>query len=453
MNLRSYSVNVIAKNSYIDIEAKNDIYPVSSTASSRILEDDVTYKEYLQNKAQIQVNRLPFFEQWITRYHQYLSNNPNGSLTGFERSLLSGYKDWQINQAVDAVKHYNYFINTYQSSPPLKQKTSENSWKDAKDQMRQILRLKHRSYQTEKTYMQWIDKFKALNLSKNISDIEETDIKSYLTYLAVEKKVSLSTQNQAFNALLFFSRNVLELQIANLQDTIRSKIPARLPVVLNQREISSILGFLNPVYRLMASLIYGGGLRIEECLSLRIKDLDFEKPSLTVINGKGGKDRITLLPTSIIPKLKDHLISVKNIYQKDRKSENPGVTIPPALVRKYPQSPYDWNWFWVFPSGNFSENPLTNQQNRYHIHPSGLQRAFHSAVKQTVITKRATVHTLRHSFATHLLEAGYDIRTIQELLGHSSVQTTMIYTHVAGKNRLGVISPAESLLSYSEIGG
>ncbi len=295
--------------------------------------------------------------------------------------------------------------------------------------------------------MYWVYSFKDFTGSKLPSDLSETDFKSYLTYLAVERKVSVSTQNQAFNGILFLYRTVLDKDVLNLQEAVRSKIPARLPVVLSKEEISRILCCLSSSYKLMASLIYGSGLRLEECLSLRIKDLDLEKPSLSVRMGKGARDRETLLPKGLIPNLKMQVKAVQTLYDSDRKNNFPGVALPTALQRKYPKASYEWSWFWLFPSSGFCESPFDKNQVRYHQHPTGLQRAFKNAISAAGISKKASVHTLRHSFATHLLEAGYDIRTIQELMGHSSVHTTMIYTHVAGKNRMGVISPADTLFS------
>ncbi len=405
----------------------------------------MNFREYLQKKAGIPQKQIPFFEHWITRYNNYQNQFPDSfSLSGFEKTLLRDCQDWQINQAVSAVKHYEYFIHHYQQGSSG-QAEGQSDWETAITRMKEMLRLRHRSFQTEKAYLHWVDSFKDFTGNKSPDELDEKDFRSFLTYLAVERKVSMSTQNQAFNGILFLYRSVLDREVQDLQDSVRSKIPARLPVVLSKEEISRILSVLNPPYRLMASLIYGSGLRLDECLSLRIKDLDFYKPSLTVRMGKGGRDRTTLLPSGLIPPLQKHLEDVKILYDRDRREKNPGVSLPEALAGKYPHAPEEWNWFWLFPSSGFCESPYDQKQVRFHQHPTGLQRAFKNAVSRGGITKKASVHTLRHSFATHLLEAGYDIRTIQELMGHSSVQTTMIYTHVAGKNRMGVVSPADSL--------
>lgn len=406
----------------------------------------MTFQDYLQKRAGIPVKQIPYFLHWMTLYHEYENNNgKKASLTGFERYLLSRYQDWQIKQAVDAVKHFIFYSQNCQTDSRNPTIVKSESWDSIISTMKDMLRLKHRSYQTEKTYLGWVKSFSEYRKDIDPESLDESHIKSFLTHLAVERRVSISTQNQAFNALLFLYRYVLDKAVEHLQDTIRSKKSPNLPVVLNISEIQSIIIRLNQPYSLMASLIYGGGLRLNECLSLRVKDIDFNKPSLTVREGKGNKDRETLLPAGLISMLKVHLINVRKIYEKDRSEKKPGVTVNESLQRKYPNISIEWKWFWVFPSTGFSENPYTGELNRFHLHPSGLQRAFKTAVSSSGITKRASVHTLRHSFATHLLEAGYDIRTIQELMGHSSVQTTMIYTHVAGKNRLGVISPGESL--------
>ena len=405
----------------------------------------MTFRDYLQKRAGISQKQIPFYEHWITRYNNYQNHFPDSfSLSGFEKTLISNCRDWQINQAMSAVKHYEYFIHHYQKGSSG-QSAVQPDWETAITSMKEMLRLRHRSLQTEKAYLHWIYSFKDFIGNKSPKDLDEKDFRSFLTYLAVERKVSISTQNQAFNGILFLYRTVLGREVHDLQDSVRSKIPTRLPVVLSKEEISRILSVLNPPYRLMASLIYGSGLRLDECLSLRIKDLDFYKPSLTVRMGKGGRDRTTLLPSGLISPLQKHLKDVKTIYDRDRREKNPGVSLPEALIRKYPHAQGEWNWFWVFPSSGFCESPYDQRQVRFHQHPTGLQRAFKNAVSRAGITKKASVHTLRHSFATHLLEAGYDIRTIQELMGHSSVQTTMIYTHVAGKNRMGVVSPADSL--------
>ncbi|MDA3958182.1 integron integrase [Oceanispirochaeta sp.] len=400
----------------------------------------MTYKDYLEQKSSIKPKAIPYYLQWISLYQSFLGKqNNDGSLIGFQKFMVESYAPWQIDQAVDAVKHFEYY-RTMKNKDACALPKNRGNWDLVTQQMKDILRLRHKSLQTEKAYMQWLSRFAHFS-RKNPLQLGSEDLKNYISYLAVEQHVSSSTQNQAFNALLFFYRNILETPIDGLEKTIRSKIPARLPVVLTREEIFSILSLLNDQHKLMASLIYGGGLRLNECLSLRIKDMDLQKPALHIVQGKGNKDRETLLPVALIQDVVHQMEMSRQLFEKDRKKNWPGVPLSPSLMRKYKNATVEWNWFWLFPSRDFSLCPYTSKPLRYHMHPSSLQRSFRSAVVRAGITKRATVHTLRHSFATHLLESGYDIRTIQVLLGHASVETTMIYTHIASKNRLGVRSP------------
>ena len=308
-----------------------------------------------------------------------------------------------------------------------------------------MLRLKQRSLKTEETYISWLRQFYRYLKGASPYSLGEPQIIEFLTYLAVDRNIAASTQDQAFNALLFFYRHVLEKEVGHLNGVVRSKKRQWLPVVLTHDEVLRVLDNMNGVNRLMARLIYGGGLRLRECVRLRVKDVDFERDTLVIKFAKGNKDRETLLPESIKEDVKCHLETVKALYDLDRKNDTPGVEMPLALERKYPNAGKEWGWQWVFPSQVLSKDPRSEIIRRHHMHPSNLQRQIKAAAGKAGITKRITTHTLRHSFATHLLEAGYDIRTIQELLGHSSLKTTMIYTHVALKNRLGVKSPLDRL--------
>lgn len=404
--------------------------------------------EFLLNKCGIQEARLSFYIQWINKYSWLCRKyDCEISLLEFQKNLLGKYEDWQIEQACHAVKLFLYHKTHYKENDSLsnQQDTYTHDWDRIIREYRDMLRLRHRSIHTEKSYLRWLKDFRFFLHDTDPSKLAEVHVKDFLTYLSTEKGVSVSTQNQAFNALLFLFRFVLNLKIEGLESVVRSTKPVRLPVVLNKNEISSILKHLAPPYSIMASLIYGGGLRINECLSLRVKDIDFDTCSIRVNSGKGNKDRITLLPSSLVDVLREHLSDTKGLYESDRKNQNPGVKVPDSLLRKYAGIDCEWSWFWVFPSRNLCNDPYTKRKCRFHAHPSSLQRAFHNALKISRIPKKASVHTLRHSFATHLLESGYDIRTIQELLGHSSLQTTMIYTHIAGRNKLGVVSPADKL--------
>jgi integron integrase len=340
---------------------------------------------------------------------------------------------------------------TEQSENPEKETWVKYSAKMMKE-VRELIRLKHRSLRTEKSYLAWTRRFlefvenkKRLPCGENGPQIIADHLRSYLSYLAVECRVSAATQEQALNALLVLFKLVLHIEIDGLTSVIRAKKRKRLPVVLSRPEVSALLGHLGKPYRLMASLMYGCGLRLEECLTLRVKDIDFENDTVEVRSGKGGKDRMTVLPGVLKRELKEYLEELRIRWETDRRRDLPGVHLPEALDRKYPSLPKEWSWFWLFPAKSPCVDPRTGLLAFWHIHPSVIQKKIKDAIGAAGIAKLASAHTLRHSFATHLLEDGYDIRTIQELLGHSNVQTTMIYTHVATRNKRGVRSPLESL--------
>lgn len=316
--------------------------------------------------------------------------------------------------------------------------------------VKQILRLKHRSQKTEKAYLCWTRRFLDFHEKRNrgnipIPDIEANDLRTFLSHLAMEKKVSAATQEQALNALLILFRRVLGLEIQGLSSVLRAKKRKRLPVVLTKKEVAEVLKRLARPYKLMAQLMYAGGLRLEECLSLRVKDIDFEKECIEVRSGKGGKDRMALFPTVLHQPLKTHLAELRIRWESDRQKDAPGVHLPEALDRKYTAMDREWAWFWLFPARTACADPRTGKIALWHAHPSALQKRLRTAMAAAGVNRQASAHTLRHSFATHLLEEGCDIRTIQDLLGHESVQTTMIYTHVAVKHRRGVKSPMEGL--------
>ncbi len=306
-----------------------------------------------------------------------------------------------------------------------------------------MLRLRRRSISTEKAYLSWLRSFYRFVNGKSPDKLDNTDVKDFIIHLAANLKVAPSTQNQTFNAILFFYRFVLDQQIDDMQGALRARRKRRLPVVLTKQEVQTVFGYMKETNLLMAQTIYGCGLRLRECLKLRIKDVDLKRNRLTVMGGKGDKDRVTILPESIKPDLDAHIKLLWALYLKDQKMRAPGVELPYALGRKYPNAGKEWPWQWVFPARSLSVDPRSKVVRRHHLHPSNLQKHLKKAAKRAGIHKRVTVHTLRHSFATHLLENGYDIRTIQELLGHSSVRTTMVYTHVAGKNLMGVKSPLD----------
>jgi integron integrase len=353
---------------------------------------------------------------------------------------------WQVKQAREAIRLFLFHHSRVepQAADTAAALAAKFSWQQATNQMREALRLRHRSLRTEKSYLQWLRAFQRFINNKPPGEITSLEVKSFLSHLAVDKNVSASTQNQAFNALLFLFRHVLDRDLNEISETVRAKASRRLPVVLSRQEVQQLLAELSGVYRLMAKLIYGCGLRIQECLELRTKDIDFERGTLTVRSGKGDKDRVTMLPESLKKELLLHLTQVRQLFDRDfQRSEAEGVALPHALERKYPNAGKEWGWFWVFPAAGLSDDPRSGKHRRHHLHVTNLQRAFKEAARRTGITAAASVHSLRHSFATHLLERGYDIRTIQELLGHTNLQTTMIYTHAAGKNILGVTSPLD----------
>lgn len=265
-------------------------------------------------------------------------------------------------------------------------------------------------------------------------------MRRYLSHLAVERKVAASTQNQELNAILFLYRHVLNIDTGEAIDAVRAQKRRRLPVVLSPGEVQQVFGAMQGTSRLMAMLTYGCGLRLSECLNLRVKDLDLERDMVIVRSGKGDKDRRTVFPERLREDVTAHLLEVRSLFDRDREQNLNGVFLPRALERKYPNAGKEWGWFWVFPARGISTDPRSGIIRRYHQHPSMFQRAFREALRSAGIFKPATIHALRHSFATHLLEGGTDIRTIQVLLGHSDLRTTMIYTHVASKNHLGVFS-------------
>ncbi len=359
----------------------------------------------------------------------------------FLKVLSRDHEDWQVNQANLAVKLYNFFLSAREKSKNVE--LASEKWKKLYENTLKALRLRHRSYRTEKTYLGWLIRLQDFLNGKDPDRLSGEDVQNFLTHLAVDKGVSASTQNQALNAIVFVFRHVLHKDIDNYIDAIRAKEKRRLPVVLTKKEVFLVLNEMRGEQRLMAMIIYGCGLRASECVRLRIKDIDLEQNIIIVRAGKGNEDRISILPESLKDDLIKHLDRVRAVYERDRQANIPGVALPDALERKYPNAGKEWKWFWVFPSRSLSIDPRTNTVRRHHVHVATLQRAFKRAVDKAGIEKAATVHSLRHSFATHLLEDGYDIRTVQKLLGHKFVQTTMIYTHIVRKNILGVISPLD----------
>lgn len=314
------------------------------------------------------------------------------------------------------------------------------------DVVRENIRIRHYSLRTEKTYVGWIRRYISFCGRRHPRNLGTTEITTFLTHLAVDRKVSASTQNQALQALIFLYREVLQIELPDISEVVRASRPPRLPVVLTREEVQRVFSHLEGRSRLIVGLLYGSGLRLTEGLTLRVKDLDLEQRSITVRNGKGGKDRVTVLPDQLLPVLREHLRALNAWYLRERQVEAPGVSVPDALKRKYPGANTAWSWQWLFPSRSFCRDPYDGTTVRHHVHPKTVQRTVQKAVARAGISKPAGCHTFRHCFATHLLESGYDIRSVQELLGHADVKTTQIYTHVLNRGGNAIRSPLDGFL-------
>ena len=313
------------------------------------------------------------------------------------------------------------------------------------DQVRETIGRLHYSDRTADTYAHWIKRFIYFSGKRHPAEMGEAEVTAFLNHLASERNVAAATQNQALSALLFLYKEVLGQPLPWLNALDRAKRPVRMPTVLTRDEVRRLLAAMRGSKWLMASLLYGAGLRLRECLKLRVKDVDFGYRQILVRDGKGGKDRVTMLPASVVAPLAAHLERVKRLHERDCAHGHGDVELPDAIARKYPRAPYEWGWKWVFPSHRLSVDPKTGVIRRHHVYENFLIRGVKDAVRAARIAKHVSCHTLRHSFATHLLEGGYDIRTVQELLGHSDVSTTMIYTHVLNKGGRGVTSPLDSV--------
>ena len=313
------------------------------------------------------------------------------------------------------------------------------------DQMRTLIRIRHYSYKTEQNYTHWCLNYFRYHKMTHPKTVGPMGIPHFLKYLALDRKVSAKTQNQALNALVFLYREVLHMEIGNISSFVRAKVSQRIPVVLSQREIQKLLEATGNDYQMHIKLLYGTGMRLMELLRLRIKDIDFEKDLVVIREGKGDKDRVVMLPQRVKKDLWTHLARVKLLHQKDLNNGFGSVFLPYALEKKYPNAPKEWGWQYVFPSTTISKDPVSGIQRRHHLHESVLQRCVKDSARLIGMAKPVGPHTLRHSFATHLLESGTDIRTVQELLGHKHVQTTMIYTHVLNRPGVSVKSPLDRL--------
>jgi len=359
--------------------------------------------------------------------------------------------DWQPRQADDALKLY-YFHFLGQGAAKLSAALKEADTDAALAEVKRLIRLRHYSYSTERTYLHWITRFLAYALDgeKQPADLASSDFKDFLSHLAMKQRVSASTQNQAFNAVLFLYRNVLGKEPSDIADTVRAKRGQKLPTVFTVEEVKQLLLSLEAPYRLIVELLYGSGLRLMELARLRVKDIDFEASTIFVRSGKGDKDRSTVLPAAVVDRLREHLKAVKELHDKDLAAGYGEVHMPDALGRKYPNAGREWAWQYAFPSMRLSVDPRTGRIGRHHISDNPIQEAVKKAIQKAKIHKHASVHTLRHSFATHLLQAGVNIREVQSLLGHKNLETTMIYTHVLRNMSNAPKSPLDSLYSSDE---
>jgi integron integrase len=412
-----------------------------------------------------------FYVRWAQLFSDNLPDKPlqNRSREDIESFLKdlagrSSIQDWQVSQARYALRLlYEQFLPNFKpdtsanaDSEPASPEPNE-SFRDKVvpgeverrhsailQSVATNIRARHYSYRTEQTYLDWVRRFIAFHAYHDPRKLKVTSaVKEYLDYLAIEREVSASTQNQALNALVFLYREALQQPFGELDEIVRAKRPQRMPVVLTRDEVNAVLARMEGIYGLMAGLLYGSGLRLMECVRLRVKDLDFAQRQIMVRDGKGQKDRVTMLAERYLQPLQEHLAQVKILHEQDLAQGNGAVYIWPGLERKYPNASRDWRWQYVFPAKSLSVDPRSGKVRRHHINEQLLHRAVKQAVEQAGITKLVSCHTFRHSFATHLLQGGSDIRTVQELLGHADVATTMIYTHVLNRPGLAVKSPAD----------
>ena len=311
------------------------------------------------------------------------------------------------------------------------------------EQLRHRIRFRHYSLRTERTYAHWVKRFVVFHGVRHPREMGAAEVTAFLSALASERNVAAATQNQALSAILFLYKEVLGVELPWLDEIRKAKKPRRLPTVLTQAEVRTLLAHVEGTHGLIARLLYGTGMRLMEGVRLRVKDLDLERREVTVRHGKGGRDRVTVLPEALVGPLRAHLDRVREWFMTDRADQLPGVELPHAYARKHPNAGKLWGWQWVFPAHELSIDPRSGVRRRHHIYEQGLQRAVSRAATAARIEKPVSTHTLRHSFATHLMEMGYDIRTVQELLGHKDVSTTMIYTHVLNRGGRGVVSPLD----------
>ena len=420
------------------------------------------FGEYLLRRHLVDHRKAQGYVHWVRKFLMEVPVNASRSLQERVEGFLHGlresrYEDWQIGQAEGALRLYFYnFQNRtrWHTSDVAKVRPAADGTvapMEVLAVMRDQLRLKQYSYRTEQTYADWVGRFfryldETLGTTSARCVVTAQRIKDFLAWLVLQRNVGASTQNQAFNALLFMCREVLQLELGEMMEGLRAKNGRKLPVVLTQDEVCALFQKMSGRARLMAQVIYGGGLRVMECCRLRVKDIDFDNNLIFVRSGKGNKDRSTLLAESVKPALRKHLELVQALHAKDLLAGLDSVWLPNALEQKYPEAGRELGWQWLFPSKTLSTDPRSGKVRRHHVSDMSIQRAVHEGVRKAGIIKPCSVHTLRHTFATQLLLHGVDIRQIQDYLGHSNVETTMVYTHVVK----GLRNPAQSPLDMIE---
>ena len=421
------------------------------------------FQGFLLGRELVHEKHAPFFALRVSQFLAFANRNAGNDLQALLQEFLEHLRkqenvnDGLVRQAQDAIQLYLYHFKDGVRFREVRFGKANNaalsSAKNVLADMKRLIRVKHYSYSTEQTYLDWARRFldyASKDKKKNVAEYDGEDVKNFLSHLALRHKVSSSTQNQAFNALLFLFREVLRQNLEDLSGTVRAKRGVRLPAVLTVDEVKAMFSHLSGRGLLIGQLLYGSGLRLMECARLRVKDIEFEGNLVFVRSGKGDNDRTTMLPQSVREELKGHLKQVRALHEKDLSEGHGEVHLPDALARKYPNAGKEWAWQYVFPAKNLSVDPRSGKIRRHHITDKAIQAAIGKAIKVAGIEKHATVHTLRHSFATHLLMNGVNIREVQDLLGHKSVETTMIYTHVLRTMSNAPKSPLDVIFTGSD---
>jgi integron integrase len=417
------------------------------------------FQKFLLEHKLVPAKNVAFFAYWVSRFLDY-ARKRDLSATEYHESAVIEFldvlrsekriQDWQHRQADDAIRLY-YFHYLGTTGDRASGNDIPADVPGTLQEIKRLIRLRHYSYSTERIYLQWVERFLAYALKpeRKIAELSSVDFKNFLSHLALKQKVSASTQNQAFNAILFLFRYVFHTEPENLSNTVRAKRGIKLPTVLSTDEVKKIFNHMRGTNLLVAQLIYGCGLRLMELCRLRVKDIDFAANTIFVRSGKGDNDRSTMLPSAVKKRLQEHLAGVKRLHEQDIAQGHGETYLPDALGRKYPNAGREWAWQYVFPSSKLSVDPRSGKIGRHHISEKTVQVAVRNAVKKAGIAKHATVHTFRHSFATHLLQNGVNIREVQSLLGHKNVETTMIYTHVMRDMATAPKSPLDLLVEGS----